>query len=46
MKKGWISECTSYYGGYHGNFRVYEVTSPNGNIIDDIEQDNEHVFDF
>ena len=31
MKKGWTSTHTSYYGGYDGNYKVYEITSPAGN---------------
>lgn len=32
MKKGWKSESINYYGGYNGSYKLYEVTSPSGNV--------------
>lgn len=32
LKKGWKTQKEKIYGGYNGNFTIYEITAPNGNV--------------
>jgi len=32
LKKGWTTQKRKIYGGYNGNFTIYEITAPSGNV--------------